>query len=1064
MKPIKLTMQAFGSYGEKTVIDFTRPNQNLFLITGDTGSGKTTIFDAIVFALYGKASSQTNEKNGIELQSQYVDLSVEPFVELTFSSMNGEEEEIYTVHRVPRHMRLLKRGTGSKDESESISLIMPDGKEYPQKEANAKLEEIIGLTKSQFMQVAMIAQGEFRQLLRAKSDEKKVTFRKLFGTEIFQDIVNELADRRRAKQTQIAQIKTACQTEIGHVDIPSENVDNYEEMREIRKRILTENKLSISDLETFTRGLEELCNDLKAQVKAAAGEEKNAGDDYLKLRDAWSHGAELKKRYDELDSAEETLARCESEKSVMDEKAALMTKIAAAWEIMHPYRSLLDKTTQVRETGRKLEELKAHLEEKEASYETAEQARKIAAEEQQKKLSAFTQAEEKVNQALGLLTQIETLKKELEGLKDAHVKALQSVTKTNEALGKLDLYEKSLQERMTALAGADGALVQWQAKSDNAARLMEDLSAVKAQKKDAEVQYEIAAKAANVYNDVRGKELKKTAECDEKRRAYMDEQAGFLAMEQLVEGEPCPVCGSLSHPHPRKVSEQHQNLTRELIEKLEKERDRLRSDAEAKAKTAGSAADLFKEKKKNLSESTGRLLHQMKQYISVEAETITLQMVEKLILEWSEALAGEGEKRKQDAAELKKAGDALAALPDKRSELRTAADAAVKEEGKTATDLASAVSKLDSLQKTCEFSDKMQANDVLQTARKQKEQADSTADRAQKLSAQAKTSLDNDRALINQYEKDIPVMKEEEAARQSAYLEKMQEKELSEEEWKELTMKYPLEETDRLRREIEKYRTDMNSARVLKESAVKAIGEEVRPDIEALKQAAEQAEVKKNELQKQLDQIKVKEQTNAAALKALTSRMEERRHVVEEYGRVENLYNALAGNVRGSRMDIETFVQRRYLEQILEAANVRFEEMSAGQFSLRMYDLESAGEGKNHGLDLMVYSNVTGKKLPAYTLSGGESFMAALSLALGMADEIQAGKASINLDMMFIDEGFGSLDDNAREQAVRVLQQMAGSSKLIGIISHVSELKQVIEDQLAVSRDKDGSHVRWQIS
>ena len=192
--------------------------------------------------------------------------------------------------------------------------------------------------------------------------------------------------------------------------------------------------------------------------------------------------------------------------------------------------------------------------------------------------------------------------------------------------------------------------------------------------------------------------------------------------------------------------------------------------------------------------------------------------------------------------------------------------------------------------------------------------------------------------------------------------------------------------------------------------------------------------------------------------------MEKRKAVVEEHARIDTLYRMTSGNVSGSRMDLETFVQRYYLERILYAANRRFQEMSAGQFELRMYDLKKAGEGKNRGLDLMVYSTVTGKEREVRTLSGGESFMAALSLALGMADQIKQSSAAINLDMMFIDEGFGSLDEHSRNQAVRVLQEMAEGSRLIGIISHVSELKQEIEDQMIVTKDENGSHVKWQIS
>ena len=160
-------------------------------------------------------------------------------------------------------------------------------------------------------------------------------------------------------------------------------------------------------------------------------------------------------------------------------------------------------------------------------------------------------------------------------------------------------------------------------------------------------------------------------------------------------------------------------------------------------------------------------------------------------------------------------------------------------------------------------------------------------------------------------------------------------------------------------------------------------------------------------------------------------------------------------------MDIETYVQRYHLRRVLLAANARFREMSAGQFELRMVSDERAGVGGNHGLDLMVYSAVTGKEREIRTLSGGESFMAALSLALGMADRIHESAASIHLDIMFIDEGFGSLDDHARGQAIRVLKRMAGGSRLIGIISHVTELKQEIDDQLIVTKDEGGSHVRW---
>ena len=222
MKPLKLTMEAFGSYGCRTVIDFGKPDQNLFLITGDTGAGKSTIFDAIVFALYGEASSNASRKDGAELQSQFASPETLPFVELTFSEGRGRDRKVYIVRRTPRHKRPLKRGSGMKDVSETVSLRMPDGSEYPPKETDRKLEELVGLTKAQFMQVAMIAQGEFMEFLRARSDDKKAIFRKLFHTGQYQEIVEELGRRRKAKEGEIQQIKAACLLEAARIEVPQD--------------------------------------------------------------------------------------------------------------------------------------------------------------------------------------------------------------------------------------------------------------------------------------------------------------------------------------------------------------------------------------------------------------------------------------------------------------------------------------------------------------------------------------------------------------------------------------------------------------------------------------------------------------------------------------------------------------------------------------------------------------------------------------------------------------------------------------------------------------------------
>ena len=287
---------------------------------------------------------------------------------------------------------------------------------------------------------------------------------------------------------------------------------------------------------------------------------------------------------------------------------------------------------------------------------------------------------------------------------------------------------------------------------------------------------------------------------------------------------------------------------------------------------------------------------------------------------------------------------------------------------------------------------------------------------------------------------------------------------MAQSQWEAVLNRHSKEDLSALRQEIETHSTKKAAAESARDTARQAIGGRPRPDTAQLARDAAAAQETLDQAQTHRNTLQAAWEQNTALYASLAPKMEERSRLVRTFARVDSLYQRLSGKVSGARMDLETYVQRCYLQRILYGANLRFQTMSAGQFELRLVEDSQAGEGKNRGLDLMVYSTVTGKEREVRTLSGGESFLAALALALGMADQIQENTASIQLDMMFIDEGFGSLDDHARTQAVKVLQQMAGGDKLIGIISHVTELKQEIENQLIVTKDRNGSHVRWSVS
>lgn len=1079
MRPLKLTMQAFGSYGRRTVIDFEVTNQNIFLISGDTGSGKTTIFDAIVFALYGEASSGENKKDGVELQSQFTGIDTEPFVELTFAVGTGDVRQEYTVRRVPRHIRPLKRGTGSKEESCSVSLVMPDGTEYPQKETDRKLEEIVGLTKSQFMQVAMIAQGEFMQLLRAKSDEKKVIFRRLFHTEVYEQIVDELGRRRKEKQQTMGQIRTVCKNEVSHVRIPSDHEDGGR-IRELKERIQSSDRLSVVDMEQMLEELSTLCGLLEEQYRRVEEDCRKAEADYLAKRDAFQQGNDLLLQYRQLEKAEEELKECKEKESRISGMIKLAGQIQKAYEIQacwHRYEDAARAAGKTREnltlqTERLPEAVKTHEEAKRKE----EKAKCILEQEQQE----FARISDRVDKALELFDKIQSARKQIseqeEGLKRTKTLAESSQRRLRE----LEEEERKQKAEAERLSGAEIRLERWQVMWDKAREIEVDITKAGQALKEAKLQRKAAEEAAREYIRAGRCFEEKNREYERLRTLFLNIQAGFIAREQLRPGEPCPVCGSLEHPSPCRLEGEQQDLDRDTIETLAKEAESLRSAQAQAAAASRSAADLSEEKERWAKEETAKVCQKTEDYLSENdpgedgehrTEFSSIQAAETVLEEkklqfsiWKEKIRKEGEKAEKDIHTLKEQREFLTKAEDQMNSLKEAADRAQADLREAETAFAVAQERLKNLESTGEYDTREAAVAARASAVQRMEEKERVYQSAAAAEREARAGKESAETLIRQYQTELPEQEKEKEERKALYEKLMEERDLPETEWKALTCRYDREESGRLQNEIQEYSQKKAAAESLQKAAKEAVRGRQRPDPAVLEHDRNTAKEVFDSVQGQRDQLRELLRNNREVYGRLAPVLEDRAKVMEEYRRLDDLYNLLAGKVTGARMDIETYVQRYYLERILSAANRRFREMSAGQFELRMCDMERAGTGKNRGLDLMVYSAVTGKEREVRTLSGGESFMAALSLALGMADQIQESTAAVSLDMMFIDEGFGSLDDQARDKAVRVLKDMADGSKLIAIISHVTELKQEIEDQLIVKKDEEGSRVRWVIS
>ncbi|MCD7744677.1 MAG: SMC family ATPase [Lachnospiraceae bacterium] len=1126
MRPIALTMRSFGSYGNETTIRFDSLNQNLFLITGDTGAGKTTIFDAIVFALYGETGSSLNKKDGVVLQSQFTAYDREPFVELIFSEQSGsvlnqqmtygtDGTAMYTVRRVPRHLRLLTRGAGkgsaTREVTGSVSLTMPDGADYPSKEIDKKLEEIVGLTKGQFMQVAMIAQGEFMELLRAKSDDKKVIFRKLFHTDLYQKIEEELANRRREKEKEMDEIRTTCRAEASHVSVP----DGYEKAAEVNrlKKQMTGGEMTA--LDGFLEALDELCAYLKAEQGKADDRRKQARAQEIAKRNAYTSARNLAQIYEQLEAAQKEFAGYEAQKADIDELRKQMELLRAVSEIRNEYRLYIDAKKAADASERALSELEAALPGQRECLLEAEKNQEAQQKRSEEQQMEFARIRERVKQALDLFRKEEDAKKEIKENEDALKAAQKEADAERKHLERLEAQETNWRRGEQALSGVPERMAVWNGKKEALVRLAGHLEEVRTLQKSEKAQERTCVRARQEYTEADAAYQKARVKYETLRKLYLDEQAGILARD-LKEGMPCPVCGSVEHPHPAAApGAEMREISQELLNGLEAEAQKLATEQQKKAAASQTAAGSLAEKQESARRELEKLCREMeaagadfrketlesadtadKQSMAMSGDTDFFgvrnlnrlpmdrnheqkegkcsgtageEAMMKGAADWLQVWQKQQEEEKTDLeqklAQLDAIRKNLSGIDEKKQKQREKADAADAAETAALARLEGSRQKQKALaEQSGSFVSKEEAEGTLKAAEQTKKKQEAISRTAADAAKTAKEKVDHTTALLKKYRDELPGQQQLCLERKTNYETCMRQRDLTEEEWSAFAAQHAPEEEKELQSRIDRYTRSRIAAKSRIEAALETIGDRPRPNPEALSAELKIAEEQLASAEEAFSRVSGIRQLDEETRTALERKLGERRTAVEEHIRLDTLYRLVSGNVKDSRMDLETFVQRYYMERILHAANRRFLEMSGGQFELRMVGVEMAGKGKNRGLDLMVYSTVTGKEREIRTLSGGESFMAALSLALGMADQIQQSTAAIHLDMMFIDEGFGSLDDHSRNQAVRVLKEMAGSDRLIGIISHVTELKQEIDDQLLVTKDETGSHVKWQIS
>lgn len=1069
MKPILLTMQAFGSYGEKTEIDFQKGG-DFFLISGDTGSGKSTIFDAMMFALYGEVSTvginkdkKKNEKLD-EMLSQFVDVQkTKPYASLVFTAYQHGQEETYTVRRTPRYTRPAKRGDAKlQDERETVELLMPDGSQYPGKlsETNRKIEELVGLTADQFRKVVMIAQGEFMDFLRADSKEKTELLRDLLKTEYYYQLSERLKTLAKEKNTAAKTRRANMSFFAGRAVTEGLPEEDAQALEAAKGTVITAKELQPEQVDALAEVLSDVCARLQlqqgdlAQRQTAAQKER---DECMKRIEA---AKPLMDRFEELESAEKALQECAAQADEIEKKRGLIGKIRDAWAIEPKYQRMKDAqkalTDAQRELAAKQQEL-PQLKQTAADAATLHQQMEKA---QQDATAHESEVKTKVKDALKTFDALEKAEKALRQAEEADAKA--NAESAKKALDDFKKQEDAWRTQEAELQGAEAAYEVCKQQNQQYRDLKKSLEDLHGSQKDVQEKAQQAAAAAKTYVGATQKYQREQKAYDDYRLAFLNAQAGLLARE-LAPGKPCPVCGALEHPAPCQLTQENQQLNREELDRRHKAADDAAKAQEEKAKESESAQVKLTERQKAAEEAEKKLVENATN-IRENVPMATAADVEAMLQAWLPELQSASKSVQAKVDALKKVRENLDGAKAEREKLEKAAADAQETAKSTAVKKAEAEKTWNLHQEELSGGTYRTREDAVAQrtqAQEAKQKAEAAASQATEKERQAQKAETDCETQIRRLNEEMPQKQANAEEFNQQYQQTIAEKSLDEAQWQALTANYDAEEPDRLQKKVNDFDQKKNTAETQCTMAQSAIVGREKPDMAKLEAASKTAESALKEVSNALEAAKHLRLNNEKVLEDLREGREPLANACKAANTAQHLSDVMAGTESGNRMNLETFVQRSYMEKILCDANRRFRDMSNGQFELKLINVEDAGEGKNKGLDLEVYSIVTGKTRSVNTLSGGESFMAALSLALGMADQIQAATAAIHLDVMFIDEGFGSLSDNARNEAVNILKEMAGKQRQIGIISHVSELKDEIENQLIVKKDDRGSHISW---
>ena len=977
MRPVKLIISAFGPYAGEVSLDMASlGDRGLYLITGDTGAGKTTIFDAIAFSLYGNASGDSRRPR--MLRSKYAKMDARTFVEMEFLY----NEDVYKVRRNPEYMRAKQRGEGETKEKPDAELHMPDGRVITgDKAVTVEIEKLLGLSREQFSQIAMLAQGSFSQLLSGRTEDRGMIFREIFKTRPYQMFQEKVKDRAKAL---------------------------YGRYADGRK-----------SMEQYARGV----------IGSGMGEELD-----LRWKEALTGGTPVMLEVlGQLIHIDET--RQEGQETRMNQVREELSALGLGLGKMQSAAAICRDMAR---TGESLEGDAPKLQEAAARFEQ-EKARQA---QRDKLISAVTRMEEKLK-AYG---QFDTL---LDSVKKCDIQMTRSrkefMAASQEESGWKDRIaqdQKELEELRQAGESYQAALTageklkEYEARVDTLKGDLDEYNRERLSLRKAREKYRLADEERRIADGIY-------------RQAYqrfLDNQAGILA-SCLAEGTPCPVCGSLDHPSPAHYQEQDKGATKEQVDRLKSEAEKKSDQAARLSLEAGTLAGSLKTR-----------YDRMKQQIDDEVSGWKPEWQERLKGAEASGMAGAGKTQGDGSAvDMEEARqhflDRWAKMLEQLS--RQLKSQALRQQ-----------ENQESLKKQVEYKESLEKR--RDTYQKALEKASEKRQKAQNLMVEAETRKEELERRLTEVEAMLPY-----ADRQAAQAELVEKKTLLG------VMEQAYKEAEEHYRHMSRQVTDAQARMDALKSRLKEECEGMRlaggetsggetsgggpaVDLRLLDQRMQENQARQQAAGEELKTLEQEKsvlhhrlETNRRAMDRILAQKASMEEIQTEWNWVKALSDTASGEVGGKdKITLETYAQMAYFERIIARANTRFMVMSGGQYELKRCTEEDS-RGKS-GLGLNVVDHYNGTQRSVKTLSGGESFQASLSLALGLSDEIQSAAGGIRLDTLFVDEGFGSLDEDTLNLAMKALGDLAEGRRLVGIISHVGELKERIERQIVVVKDKSG--------